>query len=60
MTVKEVNAKLIDIEHAIGDVYKYIPKPSGYYEAPEPEAAKLLQEYAEMLEGLEVKVGGNV
>ena len=56
MTVREVNAKLIDIEHAIEDVYKYIPKPSGYYEAPEPEAAKLLQEYAEILKNCKVDI----
>lgn len=56
MTVKEVNEKLCDIDRAIEDVYKYIPKPSGYYEAPEPEAAKLLQEYAEILRNCKVDI----
>ena len=62
MTVKEVNEKLCDIGQAIDDIYRHFPRDERYYYdvRPEPKPVQLLREYAEMLEGLEVKVGGNV
>ncbi len=60
MTVREINKKIEDIDQAIIDINRYFPhdKKGYYYEAPEPEAIKLLKEYAEMLMGLKVAVGG--
>ena len=62
MTVRDVGKKMNDIDAAINEIYAYFPKnkKNGYYEYQEPMAVLLLKEYAEMLEGLEVKVGGNV
>lgn len=62
MTVRELNKKLEDIDKAIDDVNIQYAKTKGghYYNQPEPMAIQLLKEYAEMLQGLEVNVGGNV
>lgn len=61
MTVKDVGKKLNDIDRAINEIYANFPKNKNVcYEYQDPMAVLLLKEYAEMLESLEVKVGGNV